>query len=122
MYKQFILTKQWNYNNFVQILYSYLRYTDRLLDEFFLLVAVILSNHHENPRRKDLVTEKSTQKYCVRDITFSPAHSPYIIFLSFFSTTLSLLSTPILSRKKRICCSPSVYGPEIRNLFFGFKC
>ena len=60
MYKQFILTKQWNYNNFVQMLYSYLRYTDRLLDEFFLLVAVILSNHHENPRRKDLVTEKST--------------------------------------------------------------
>ena len=33
MYKQPILTKWRNYNNFVQILYSYLRYIDRLLDE-----------------------------------------------------------------------------------------
>ena len=53
MYKQPKLTKQWNYNNFVQILYTYLRYTDKLLDVFFLLLAVILSELYENPRRKD---------------------------------------------------------------------
>ena len=53
MYKQPKLTKQWNYNNFVQILYTYLRYTDKLLDAFFLLLAVILSELYENPRRKD---------------------------------------------------------------------
>ena len=52
-YKQHILTKKWNYNNFGQILYSYLRYTDRLLDAFFLLLGVVLSEFHENPRRKD---------------------------------------------------------------------
>ena len=33
MYKRPILTKYWNYNNFVEILCSYLRYTDRLLDK-----------------------------------------------------------------------------------------
>ena len=41
IYKQFILTKQWNYHNFVQILYSYLRYTVRLLGVFFLLLLAI---------------------------------------------------------------------------------
>ena len=35
LYKQPILTKYWNCINFVQILYSYLRYTDRPLDGFF---------------------------------------------------------------------------------------
>ena len=53
LYKQPILTKEWNYDNFVQILYSYLRYTNRLLDVFFLLLAVMLSELHENQRRKD---------------------------------------------------------------------
>ena len=37
-----------------------LRYTERLLNVFFLLLAVILSELHEKPRRKDWVTEKST--------------------------------------------------------------
>ena len=41
IYKQFILTKQWNYHIFVQILYSYLRYTVRLLDVFYLLLLAI---------------------------------------------------------------------------------
>ena len=58
MYKQTKLTKQWNYNIFVQILYSYLRYTDRLLNVFFSSLAVILSEFHEKPRKKDRVTEK----------------------------------------------------------------
>ena len=53
MYKQPILTKKWNYNNFIEILSSYRRYTDRLLDVFFLLLATILSELHENPRRKN---------------------------------------------------------------------
>ena len=41
IYKQFTLTKQWNYHIFVEILYSYLRYTVRLLDVFFLLLLAI---------------------------------------------------------------------------------
>ena len=33
---------------------------DSFLDVLFLLLAVILSELHENPRREDWVTEKST--------------------------------------------------------------
>ena len=44
------------------MLYSYLKCTDRLLDVLFLLLAVILSELHENSRWKDWVTEKSTWK------------------------------------------------------------
>ena len=41
MYKQPILTKQWNHNIFVEILYSCLRDTERLLGVYFSLLAVI---------------------------------------------------------------------------------
>ena len=34
----------------MQILYSYLRYTDRLLDAFSLLLAVMSSEAYEKPR------------------------------------------------------------------------
>ena len=60
MYKQPMLTKQWNYDIFVQILYNYLRYTNGLLNVFFLLLTVISTALHEKPRRKDSFTEKST--------------------------------------------------------------
>ena len=53
MYQQPVLTKYWNFNIFVQILYSYLKYIDRLLDAFFLLLTVILSELHGKQRRKD---------------------------------------------------------------------
>ena len=43
MYKQPKLTRKWNYNIFVQILHSSVRYTD----ELFLLLTVILSELHE---------------------------------------------------------------------------
>ena len=62
IYRQPIFTKQWNYNIVIQILYSYLIYTDRILDVFFLLLAKKLSQFHEKPIRKDCVTEKSTLK------------------------------------------------------------
>ena len=78
MCKHPILTKLWNYNIFVQILHNYLRYTDRFLGMFFLLLAVILSEFYEKPRRKDWVTEKSIWKnLCER-------HPSYVIFVAFF--------------------------------------
>ena len=40
MCKQLILTTQQNYNIFMQILYNYLRYTDKLLNVVFLLLPV----------------------------------------------------------------------------------
>ena len=39
VYKQPTLTKQWNYNIFVQILYSYFRYADRLFLGYTLFFA-----------------------------------------------------------------------------------
>ena len=65
MYKKPALTKYWNYNLFVQILYSHFRYTNRLfLGCVFLLLAVILSELQEKPRRKVCVTKKNyTQEF-----------------------------------------------------------
>ena len=62
MYKQPTLTTLSNYNNFLQI---FVLDTMRgsFLDVLFLLLAVILSELYEKPRRnKDSVTEKSTEK------------------------------------------------------------
>ena len=74
VYKQSTLTKQWNCNIFVQIWYSYFRYTGRLFLGCALFVAVTLSQLYEKRRRnKDWATEESLQKnrrFCVRDITF----------------------------------------------------
>ena len=53
MNKQTKLTKLGNYNFFAEILYSYLRYLDRLLDAFFFSLAAMLSEFHEKPRKKD---------------------------------------------------------------------
>ena len=47
---------------FVQMLHSSLRYSGRLLDVLFLLLAVIWSELHKKPTRKDRVTETSTWK------------------------------------------------------------
>ena len=51
IYKQPILTKQWNYI-FVQVLHSYLRYIDKLWNVFFLLLPVILSELLRNQEEK----------------------------------------------------------------------
>ena len=52
-YKQPMLTKHWNYIIFVQIFHSSLSYINRLLDVFYFLVTVTLSEFHDKPRRKD---------------------------------------------------------------------
>ena len=41
----------------MQMLYRYLRYTDKLLDVSFLLLAVILTQPHEKPKGKTLCEE-----------------------------------------------------------------
>ena len=81
---------------FLQI-YSYLRYTDKLLDVFFLLVAVILSELHEIPGRKDWATEKRS----FEGHLFLPARTPFYVmcFSSLFLSTHSFSSTPILEKK-----------------------
>ena len=59
------------------------------LDVHFLLLAVILSELHEKPRRKDWVKEKIHRRICVRDITFLTARCPFYVFLLLFLSTPS---------------------------------
>ena len=78
----------------MQKLYSYLTYTDKLLDVFLLLLAVILSEFHEKPRRKYWVTEESTwKKFCEGHHFFDCTSFFLCRFLSVF------WSTRILRRK-----------------------
>ena len=86
------MTNKWSYNNFLQILYSCFRYTDRLVDVFFLLLTVMLSELYEKPRRKDLVTEKSTWK------NLSEGHHIFGCtpsFLCHFFVTFFVYSLPL---------------------------
>ena len=100
IYTQPMLTKQWNYNNFLQILYSYLRYTDRLLDVLFLLPAVILSELHENQLEKTEWQKKVHIRLCLRDITFLAARSSsYVIFCRFFRLFLSFAYSGFTQKK-----------------------
>ena len=84
MYKQPILAKQQNHNIFVQILHSQLRCTDMLLEVFFLLLAVILSELHKIQDGKIEFQKKVNRRTYVEDITFTAALPPsYVIFLLF---------------------------------------
>ena len=67
IHKQPTWTKHWNFNIFVifsNIFYKVISDTlvESFLDVISLLFAVILSELHEKPRMKDLVTEKNTLK------------------------------------------------------------
>ena len=86
MYKQPTLTKQWNYNIFVQI-YIYFRYTAR----FFLGCAFFIA--HLSIIRTSWETKKESLNYrksiymeeFMRDITFLMVCPPfYVIFCCFF--------------------------------------
>ena len=102
LYKQLTLTKWWNYNINVQIWYSYFRHTGRLsfLDVLFLLVAVILSELHEKPRRKDWVTEKSTQKNLCEENYFSWLHA--LLSMSFFAACCDNIRASWETKKERL--------------------
>ena len=58
------------------------------LDVLFLLLAIILLELHEKPKRKAELQKKVHRSICVRDITFLSALSPFYVFL------LLSLSTP----------------------------
>ena len=74
----------------MQILCSYTRYTERLLDVFIMMIAVILSELNENQRRKHWVREKYTKKFVWGASIFLVARVPsYVIFCRFFLSTLA---------------------------------
>ena len=70
--------------------------TDRFLNVFFLLLAVVLSEFHEKPRRKNRVTEKSTTKNLCEEHHFFGCMSSFLYHMSF----LSLISST--TKKKEI--------------------
>ena len=81
-----------NYNIFVQIWYSYFRYTGRFfLNVLSFLLAVILSELHEKQEGNIELQKKVHRRICMRDITFLTARPPsYVIFCCF----LSILPSP----------------------------
>ena len=81
MHKQPILTKQLNYNIFEQIFHSYLRYTDRLSDVLFLLLAVILS---------ELQTKKERLSHIKKYIEVCEGHNFFGRTFFFLCNFLSL--------------------------------
>ena len=95
----------WQWSGIIMILckhYIYLRYTNTLLDVLFILLAVILSELHENTRRKDWITEK---KLCIEEFVCGTSlfYLHVLLLKSFFVALLiyfpPLLSTLILRRK-----------------------
>ena len=97
MHKLTILSKQWNYNIFVQIFYSYFRYTDRLLDVFFLSLAVIFQSFMGNQKEKIELQKKIHRRSCVREIPFLPAYPrSFLIFCRFFCLLFSPMQATYL--------------------------
>ena len=125
MYKQPILTKQRNCNNFVQILYSYLRHTDRLLDVFFLVYPLwCYQCFMKIQEEKSEIQKKVNIKTCVRDITFlGHTFLLMLFFIDFFVYSLPFVYFHF-TQKKKLCSRkwwwgrswrplpPSVYDPE----------
>ena len=83
------------------ILYSYLRYTNRLLNMFFLLFVVILSELHEKLRRKDWLIEKSTWLDLSERYHFMAARPISCHFLLFF-----VYSPPVIYCNFSIAATP----------------
>ena len=87
----YVLTKQQNYNIFVQTLYSCLRYTARLFDAIFVVRwSAILLELHENSRRKDFVTEKVHRRSLCEGCTPSWLDALLCHFFSLFCLLRSL--------------------------------
>ena len=94
----------------MQIFYSYLRYTDRVLNVFFLLLSVI-SKPHENPRRKIELQKKVHIRICVRTYFFLTAHPPYVIFCCFFAYSPDIFVYRASNGRKLATCK-QVFFPK----------
>ena len=96
IYKQPKMTKLWNYNIFVQVLYSYL--TSTIIGFSMCFSCCSLQYYQGFMRRKEekiKLQKKEHRRICEKGITFLAAGALfYVIFLSLFS------STQILHRKK----------------------
>ena len=118
IYKQHKLTGHWNYNNFVQILYSYLRYTDRLCGCVFLVARCNIIRASWELRKNERLSyrKKYTEKFGW-GISLFWLHalllmSLFVAFFHLFSLFLLLWifleKTFLLQRAG--ACPPSVYS------------
>ena len=102
IYKQPTLTKQWNFNVFVQILCSYFRYTGRLFFGYAPFVP------HRNTIRISWETKKerlSYRKTCIEEFVWGISLFWLHAFLSMsFCCFLLLLSPPSQVRHLRNGC------------------
>ena len=104
MYKQPTLTKQWNYNNFTQLLHSYLRYTDRLLDVFFFVAPCnIIRTSWKSKKKRLNYRKKYLGKFVWRASLF------WLHFLATLVTYPKYLSLPTLK-----CSQNSVRYTEFK--------
>ena len=93
IYKQPTLTKQWNFNIFVQILYSYFRYTVRLILGYALFVACFNTIRTSWETRKERL---SYRKKCIEEsvwgISLFWLHAllsmPFCCFLRLYALSL----------------------------------
>ena len=136
MHKQPTLTKQWKY--FCANI-SYIVISDTLvasfLDVFFLTLALIFSEFHVNPWRKDSVSEKRNC-ICVSDFfDFTPSFLCHSLLLSsstpfpFPSDVLTqwlygdVLCDDIMSKRSKIWKSLAIYySIYYFRLCFSFSC
>ena len=79
-------------------IYSYLRYTDRLLDVFSLLLAVT-SKLLEKPRRKGWVTEKKSIEEFRLSLFWLHALLPMSFFVAFFAYSVPFVYFDFTWRK-----------------------
>ena len=86
MYKKPKWTKQWNYNNFVEVLNNYLSYTDWLLNVFSCSLLYSYQSFMRIQGEKiELQKNIYNRRICVRN-SLSEAASPpsYVVFGHFF--------------------------------------
>ena len=94
IFRDICMCKQPNIDKVVEVnifVFSYFRYTDRLLDVLFLFSVVILSELHQKSRRKDPVTKKRFLFGCIQY---------FLCYFLLFSVHSLFSSTPILRRNK----------------------
>ena len=86
MHKQPTLKKQWNYNFFVNTLYSYFRHTGRLSLDCALFGACcnIIRAPCETKKERLSYRKEVNRRICERDITSLTARPPfYVVFCCF---------------------------------------
>ena len=119
IYKEHKLTRHWNYNNSVQILYSYLRYTDRLCGCVFLVARYnIISASWELRKNERLNCRKKYTEKFVWGTSFFWLHILLLMsfFVAFFISSFSFFCSEF-AWKKHFCSKGPESAPLVSTAF-----